>query len=46
MTALKQTIENYLSYGATTQIYTYVTVEKQRQILTVKHPRNRIAVKT
>jgi integrase/recombinase XerD len=28
----------------TTQIYTYVTVEKQRQILTVKHPRNRIAV--
>ena len=29
----------------TTQIYTQVTVEKQRQILTTKHPRNRIAVK-
>jgi len=29
----------------TTQIYTQVTVEKQRQILTVKHPRNKIAVK-
>jgi len=29
----------------TTQIYTQVTVEKQRQILTAKHPRNRIAVK-
>jgi len=29
----------------TTQIYTQVTVEKQRQILTEKHPRNRIAVK-
>ena len=29
----------------TTQIYTQVSMEKQRQILTVKHPRNRIAVK-
>jgi integrase/recombinase XerD len=29
----------------TTQIYTQVTVEKQRQILTTKHPRNRITVK-
>jgi integrase/recombinase XerD len=28
----------------TTQIYTQVTVEKQRQILTAKHPRNRIMV--
>jgi integrase/recombinase XerD len=28
----------------TTQIYTHVTVEKQRQILTLKHPRNRLAV--
>jgi len=28
----------------TTQIYTQVTVEKQRQILTMKHPRNKIAV--
>jgi integrase/recombinase XerD len=28
----------------TTQIYTHVTVEKQRQILTAKHPRNRFAV--
>jgi integrase/recombinase XerD len=27
----------------TTQIYTHVTLEKQRQILTVKHPRNRLA---
>jgi integrase/recombinase XerD len=26
----------------TTQIYTQVTTEKQRQILTVKHPRNKI----
>ena len=30
----------------TTQIYTQVTVEKQRQILTAKHPRNKITVKT
>jgi len=29
----------------TTQIYTQVSMEKQRQILTVKHPRNRISVK-
>jgi len=29
----------------TTQIYTQVTVEKQRQILTAKHPRNKITVK-
>jgi len=28
----------------TTQIYTQVTVEKQRQILTTKHPRNRFTV--
>ena len=28
----------------TTQIYTQVTVEKQRQILTAKHPRNKIGV--
>ena len=28
----------------TTQIYTQVTVEKQRQILTTKHPRNRLVV--
>jgi integrase/recombinase XerD len=28
----------------TTQIYTQVTVEKQRQILSAKHPRNRLAV--
>jgi len=26
----------------TTQIYTQVTMEKQRQILTLKHPRNKI----
>jgi len=30
----------------TTQIYTQVTVEKQRQILTTKHPRNKIPIKT
>jgi len=30
----------------TTQIYTQVTVEKQRQILTAKHPRNKIVVNT
>jgi integrase/recombinase XerD len=29
----------------TTQIYTQVTVEKQRQILTAKHPRNKIVIK-
>jgi len=29
----------------TTQIYTQVSMEKQRQILTSKHPRNRIAIK-
>jgi len=29
----------------TTQIYTQVTMEKQRQILTLKHPRNRIEIK-
>jgi integrase/recombinase XerD len=29
----------------TTQIYTQVTMEKQRKILASKHPRNRIAVK-
>jgi len=29
----------------TTQIYTQVSMEKQRQILTVKHPRNRISAK-
>jgi len=29
----------------TTQIYTQVTIEKQRQILTAKHPRNKIVVK-
>jgi len=28
----------------TTQIYTQVTVEKQRQILTAKHPRNKIGI--
>ena len=28
----------------TTQIYTQVTTEKQRQILTAKHPRNKLAV--
>lgn len=28
----------------TTQIYTQVTMEKQRQILTAKHPRNKISV--
>jgi integrase/recombinase XerD len=28
----------------TTQIYTQVTVEKQRQILTAKHPRNKLIV--
>jgi integrase/recombinase XerD len=28
----------------TTQIYTQVTVEKQRQILSTKHPRNGLAV--
>jgi integrase/recombinase XerD len=27
----------------TTQIYTFVTTEKQRQILTTRHPRNKIA---
>jgi integrase/recombinase XerD len=30
----------------TTQIYTHVAVEKQRQILAAKHPRNKITVKT
>jgi integrase/recombinase XerD len=30
----------------TTQIYTQVTVEKQRQILTTKHPRNRLVVES
>ena len=30
----------------TTQIYTQVSTEKQRQILTAKHPRNKIALKT
>ena len=30
----------------TTQIYTQVTVEKQRQILTAKHPRNRLIITT
>jgi len=30
----------------TTQIYTQVTVEKQRQILTTKHPRNKFVVNT
>jgi len=30
----------------TTQIYTQVTIEKQRKILTAKHPRNKIIVKT
>jgi len=30
----------------TTQIYTQVTIEKQRKILTAKHPRNKIVVKT
>jgi len=29
----------------TTQIYTQITMEKQRQILTVKHPRNHIEIK-
>ncbi|MDR2883550.1 MAG: tyrosine-type recombinase/integrase [Deferribacteraceae bacterium] len=29
----------------TTQIYTLVTTEKQRQILTARHPRNKIALK-
>ena len=29
----------------TTQIYTMVSMEKQRQILTVKHPRNKIFIK-
>jgi integrase/recombinase XerD len=29
----------------TTQIYTHVAVEKQRQILATKHPRNKITVK-
>jgi len=29
----------------TTQIYTQVSMEKQRQILALKHPRNKIAVK-
>jgi len=29
----------------TTQIYTQVTTEKQRQILSVKHPRNKISIK-
>jgi integrase/recombinase XerD len=28
----------------TTQIYTHVTIEKQRQILTTKHPRNKLAI--
>ena len=28
----------------TTQIYTQVTTEKQRQILTTKHPRNKIII--
>jgi len=39
-------IQHMLGHSSilTTQIYTHVTVEKQRQILTVKHPRNRIAV--
>lgn len=29
---------------ATTQIYCYVTIEKQKQILGLKHPRNRMRV--
>jgi site-specific recombinase XerD len=55
MIKLKQIIADYLAYCEyekmlghssilTTRIYTQVTVEKQRQILTTKHPRNRLAV--
>jgi integrase/recombinase XerD len=39
-------IQHMLGHSSilTTQIYTQVTVEKQRQILSAKHPRNKIAV--
>jgi len=40
-------IQHMLGHSSivTTQIYTRVAMEKQRQILTDKHPRNRISVK-
>jgi len=40
-------IQHMLGHSSilTTQIYTKVAVEKQRQILTIKHPRNKISVK-
>jgi len=40
-------IQHMLGHSSivTTQIYTRVAMEKQRQILTVKHPRNRINIK-
>jgi len=40
-------IQHMLGHSSilTTQIYTRVAMEKQRQILTIKHPRNRITVK-
>ena len=40
-------IQHMLGHSSivTTQIYTQVSMKKQRQILTVKHPRNRISVK-
>jgi integrase/recombinase XerD len=39
-------IQRMLGHGSilTTQIYTQVTVEKQKQILTAKHPRNKINI--
>jgi len=40
-------IQHMLGHSSiqTTQIYTQVTTEKQRQILTTKHPRNKILLK-
>jgi integrase/recombinase XerD len=37
-------IQGMLGHGSikTTQIYTQVTAKKQRQILTLKHPRNKL----
>jgi len=41
-------IQNMLGHSsiATTQIYTHVTAKKQKDILTAKHPRNRLILNT
>jgi integrase/recombinase XerD len=41
-------IQHFLGHSSitTTQIYTHVTSEKQRSILSEKHPRNRLSIKT